>query len=93
MPDVFAASPYSQRLGGVPVVSIVGVLSLIASVIIAGILLRDPNSGTSWEFNRGTVLLAIGVFIAGLPIYYILRAVQAGRGVDVDLAYKEIPPD
>mgnify|MGYP000392019602 CR=1 FL=1 len=92
-PDVFAASPYPQRIGGVPVVSVIAAVSLATSIVLAVILLRDPNSGTSWEFNRGTVLLAVGVFLAGLPIYYLLRAIQRGRGVDVDLAYKEIPPD
>ena len=93
LPETFAASPYPQRAGGVPVISIVAAISLVTSVIVAIILLRDVNSGTSWELNRGTVLLALGVFLAGLPIYYLLRAVQRGRGVDVDLAYKEIPPD
>jgi amino acid transporter len=93
LPGTFAASPYPGRVGGVPIVSIVAAISLVASAIIATILLRDVNSGTSWELNRGTVLLALGVFLAGLPIYYLLRAIQRGRGVDVDLAYKEIPPD
>ena len=93
LPETFDASPYPRRAGGVPVISIVAAISLVTSVIVAIILLRDVNSGTSWELNRGTVLLALGVFLAGLPIYYLLRAVQRGRGVDVDLAYKEIPPD
>ncbi len=92
-PEVFAASPYTGRVGGIPLVSIVAAVSLVASLIIAVILLRDVNSGTSWEVNRGTVLLAFGVFLAGLPLYYLLRAVQRSRGIDVDLAYKEIPPD
>lgn len=92
-PEVFAASPYPQRVGGVPVVALVAAISLVASLILEAILLRDLNSGTSWELNRGTVLLALGVFLAGLPIYYLLRAIQRGRGIDVDLAYKEIPPD
>jgi len=92
-PDVFAASPYNQRIGGIPLVSVVGAVSFVAAAALEAILLLDRNSGTSWALNRGTVLLALGVFCGALPVYYIARALQRRQGFDVDLAYKEIPPD
>jgi hypothetical protein len=33
------------------------------------------------------------IFLIGLPLYYVIRAFQKSRGIDVDLAYKEIPPE
>jgi hypothetical protein len=33
------------------------------------------------------------IFVVGLPLYFIIRAVQKSRGINVDLAYKEIPPE
>lgn len=91
--EAFEASPYNGRLGGVPTMSIVGALSLIGMAAVAAILLLDLNSGTSWEFNSDRVLLGLAVFAAGLPIYYVIRAIQRGRGVDIDLAYRQIPPE
>ena len=92
-PDVFEASPYNRRLGGVPVISIVGMLSLLTMGGALTILLLDPNSGTHWDANTNRVLLGAGIFLAGFPLYYIIRAIQRARGVKIDLAYKEIPPE
>lgn len=92
-PDVFAASPFNGRLAGIPIVTIVGALSLVTSVLVAGILLTDQNSGTSWVVNRNTVIMVAAVVVAGPILYYVLRAIQASRGINVGLAYKEIPPE
>ncbi len=92
-PDAFAASPFNAAIGGVPVVSLVAGISLVTSVVVAGILLTDQNSGTSWVVNRSTVIMVAAVLVAAPIIYFALRAVQASRGIDVGLAYKEIPPD
>lgn len=92
-PDAFASSPFNGRLAGIPIVSVIGALSLVTSVLVAGILLTDQNSGTSWVVNRNTVIMVAAVVVAGPILYYVLRAIQSSRGVDVGLAYKEIPPD
>jgi basic amino acid/polyamine antiporter, APA family len=92
-PDAFASSPFNGRLAGIPIVSVIGALSLVTSVVVAGILLTDQNSGTSWVVNRNTVIMVAAVVVAGPILYYVLRAIQSSRGVNVGLAYKEIPPD
>lgn len=92
-PDVFEASPYNGRLAGIPILSIVGVLSLLLMGTAMAILLLDENSGTHWRLNTNRVLLGAGVFLLGLPLYYVIRAIQRGRGVDIELAYREIPPE
>lgn len=91
--DVFEASPYNGRLGGVPVMTLVGVASLLTMGVAVAILLLDRNSGTNWDLNTNRVLLGAGIFLAGLPIFYIIRAFQRARGVNVDLAFREIPPE
>jgi APA family basic amino acid/polyamine antiporter len=92
-PDAFASSPFNGRLAGIPIVTLVGTLSLATSILVAGILLTDQNSGTSWVVNRNTVIMVGVVVVAGPILYYVLRAIQASRGINVGLAYKEIPPD
>jgi basic amino acid/polyamine antiporter, APA family len=91
--DTFEASPYNARVGGVPVVSIIGVLSLIGMSLISYVLLNDQNSGTALAVNPERVALALIVPIIGLVAYFIIRALQRTRGVNIDLAYREIPPE
>jgi amino acid transporter len=92
-PDVFAASPFGGRIGGIPVMSILGVLSALCMAGVMAILLTDPSSGTSWNTNRGRVITVAVIFFGGAVIYYLIRAFQRSRGVNIDLAYAEIPPE
>jgi basic amino acid/polyamine antiporter, APA family len=89
--DVFEASPVRWRIGGVPVVSVVGVLSLVALLIMAWAFLTDPSAGLNGR--PGLVWMNIGIFASGLVIYGIARAVQRSRGVDISRAFKELPAE
>jgi amino acid transporter len=91
--DVFEASPYNHRLGGIPVMSIVAAVALVFMAGASVILLLDSNSGTNWHINTNRVILAASVFVIGLPIYYGIRALQRRQGVNIDLAFREIPPE
>jgi len=39
------------------------------------------------------ILVTIGVIIVGVVYYGIVRAYKAREGVDISLAYAEIPPE
>jgi amino acid transporter len=91
--DTFEASPFNRRIGRLPVMTLVAAVSTAAVVIIIIILLRDQNSGTSWDLNRFRVELSLGILVAGFIVYQVIKRVQKARGVDVELAYREIPPE
>lgn len=92
-PDTWQGSPFNGRTMGMPTISLFGVLSLVAMLAMAVVLLLDENSGTSLSASPEMVRIVAVIFVAGLPIYYIARMVQRLRGVDVDLVYREIPPE
>ncbi|HZQ49786.1 MAG TPA: amino acid permease [Candidatus Dormibacteraeota bacterium] len=91
--QIWQSSRYNQVFAGVPVMTILAVVSLIGLTIIAWILITDPNSGVNWQLNRNNLIFTFATFISGLVIYYIAYFVQRSRGVDVTLAYREIPPE
>lgn len=91
--EVFESSPFNRRVGGVPLMSIVAATSTVFMIGMITILLLDKNSGTSWALNSFRVLLCIGILAAGFIAYYVIKAIQKSRGVDIDLAYREIPPE
>ena len=89
LPDVFETSAVNQRLGRIPVISIIGFLSLVSCIFMEWVFVNDPLSGmtpTMIAFN-------IVVFLSGLVVYYVARWIQARRGVDVSVSYKEIPKE
>jgi basic amino acid/polyamine antiporter, APA family len=89
LPDVFETSAVNQRIGRIPVISIIGVLSLLSCIFMEWVFVNDPLSGmtpTMIAFN-------IVVFLSGLVVYYVARWIQARRGVDVYVSYKEIPKE
>jgi APA family basic amino acid/polyamine antiporter len=86
---VFESSPVNRRFGGVPVMTFVGVLSVIALVIMAWAFLTDPSAGLNG--HPGLIWMNVGIFLSGLVIYYIAKAVQRRRGVDISRRFAEIP--
>ncbi len=91
--EAWRSSPASGRTFGVPTITLVGLVALPLLALIEWALLEDVNSGTSIDGNPRILEYAIGIFLVGLPLYYLIRTFQRGRGVNVDLAYKEIPPE
>jgi len=90
--DVFEASPVRWRVGGVPLLSILGVLSLLGMGVIEYAYLNDPNSGIS--FRAPTMILVnVAVLLSGFVFYALTRIVRARQGIDVGLAFAEIPPE
>jgi APA family basic amino acid/polyamine antiporter len=90
-PQLVANSPYNKRLLGLPLLSIVGFLSLLGFGFAIGVLLWDTNSGVSLSKNPGKLGLALGTLVAGAVIWYIARAIRKAQGVELDLAYQELP--
>jgi len=99
---VWENSSVNWRLAGIPVMSIVGVLSLIAAGFMGWDYLHDPLSGITWKPEGGggilfgsrsfdMFLLNILILLSGLVIYLVARWVQRRRGVNLDAAYGEIP--
>jgi len=90
--DMFEASPVAWRIAGIPVLSIVGVLSLIGMLVIAWAFLNDPQSGISFS-NPFMLYVNLGVFLSGFIYFYATKFIQARQGVDINLAFAEIPPE
>jgi basic amino acid/polyamine antiporter, APA family len=84
-------SPYNRRVAGVPILTIVGTLALTGFGGAVAILLWDEGSGASLSKNPGKLELAIAVYVVGLIIWFVARAVRRSQGIDIDLSYRELP--
>jgi hydrogenase-4 membrane subunit HyfE len=86
---VFETSAVNQRLAGIPVISIIGVLSLVTSIFFAWVYVADPMSG----LTPTMIVFNLIVFFSGLLVYYLAKWIQARRGIDVSRSYKELPSE
>lgn len=86
---LFESSPVNGRVGGIPVMSIVGLLSLVALGIMAWVFLTDPSAGLNGR--PALILMNVLIFVSGFVIYYVAKAVQRARGVDISKRFAEIP--
>jgi hypothetical protein len=91
--QLFESSAFNQRIAGLPVLTIVATLALAGFSAAIAILLIDPGSGTSLAHNPGKLELAVGVYAAAGVIYLVASAIRRRQGIDLRLAYREIPPE
>jgi hypothetical protein len=43
-----------------------------------------PLWPTTWTF---------GIFLGGIPFYYVVKTFRRSRGIDLSLVYRQIPPE
>lgn len=91
--EIFESAPQGakRRIAGIPVIALLGTLSFVTiiGVLILGQLIPTIQGGlplwpTAWTF---------GIFLAGIPYYYLVRAYRKSKGLDLALVYKQIPPE
>jgi amino acid transporter len=88
--DLFGGSPFHKRVGGVPVITLLGAISMIEYAYFAYKLIDDDAIGAN--IPSGLVAVAI-LLVIGIPVYGISYFVQRRQGVDITRAAHELPPD
>lgn len=89
--DLYRTSPANVQIGKVPVLTIVSILSIAVMVYVTYLLMAFPAIGIASP-AIGFGFMA-GIVIAALILYQIAYSVQKSRGIDISLAYKELPPE
>ena len=94
-PQMFRSSPriVQARVGRVPVITIVGVVSWISAWFVSYAASTASYVEPSGAYSYAYLLFLPIVFVVGVVIYWISRAIQMSRGVPMDLINKELPPE
>jgi amino acid transporter len=90
--DIFDTSPeiVRKKVAGVPLISLLGVATLIGSLYIGYASVAPAYMGT---FQPGYLVFTIAIFIAGGIIYGIASLYRRRSGLPLELTFKEIPPE
>lgn len=93
--SLFDVSPASeQRLGGVPLMSITGLVAALFLATVLVMLWNDENAAGplfSADGLRGEFWLLLGVVVFGIVWYLAAKSYRRRQGVDISLAFKQIP--
>jgi amino acid transporter len=83
-----------RRIFGVPTVTLAGIGGVIALGGLMIMFIANNTVNATFAATRGLSLkFMIGVVVVGVIWYVVSWAVNRRRGVDLSLAYREIPPE
>jgi amino acid transporter len=99
--SLYEASPgAAYNLGGIPMVTIMGSLGGILGTIMVLAFLLNPALGVlgAWNFEAFPThlwaqIIAFAIVVVSLGIYAGAKSSQLSKGIDVQFAFREIPPE
>ncbi len=99
--DLYEASPGSHyKLGGVPLLTVLGSVGAVLGTVMVLTFLFAPQLGVlgNWDFtdfpnHLWAQIIAIAIIVISGVWYYLAKNSQKSRGINVDYAFKEIPPE
>lgn len=86
--EIWNRSPVKYTFAGIPLVSITGAITAIFMAVMFYAFMADPLSLAQTPLNLGVIL---SIYIGGIIAFYAIRAYRKRQGIDIDLAFKEVP--
>ncbi|SDL98785.1 Amino acid transporter [Nonomuraea jiangxiensis] len=83
-----------KRLLGIPVVALAGAGGVLAlGALLIAFIANDTINSTFGVTRALSLWFMSGVIVTGIVWYVAVRLINRGRGVDLGLVYREIPPE
>ncbi len=103
---IYEASGVNKSFLGIPLVTLAGVIWVAFLVLNLYFFLADPNLGAldfwssvwvweksdMWGIGFSIVLTAV-IFVSGFVLWWFARWYRKRQGINIDLAYRELPPE
>jgi amino acid transporter len=93
--DLYQASPANWKIAGVPILFIVAPLSIAVMVFLAWCTWQYPALALAGNpDNRWQIFAFMGmIVVVGLAVYLLSWFFRRRQGIDINLVYKELPPE
>ena len=88
--DLYESSPAKREIAGIPLISIFGTIQVIWMLLMAYWYTSYAGFGLppgSWGFYLNFMWIPIG-----FVLYWVIKAIRKRQGIDISLAFKEMPP-
>jgi amino acid transporter len=89
--ELFEASPGAQyKVGNIPLVTILGIIGFILGGVFVLMFMFYEALGLTSTLAYSVVF---GVLVVSAIWYFLAKSAQKARGINVEYAFKEIPPE
>jgi amino acid transporter len=91
---LYSASPgATYKLGNTPAVTWVGAIGFLTGAFMVGSFLFVKDLGLAYSSDAFPYYIVAGTAAFGIIVYWIMRTFRAQRGLKVEYAFAEIPPE
>jgi amino acid transporter len=91
---LYEASPGAKyRIGNTPTVTVVGILGFLMGGFMVVSFLFVKDLGLAFSNDALPYWIVLGTAAFGLIVYLIMKSVQRSKGIKVEYAFQEIPPE
>jgi basic amino acid/polyamine antiporter, APA family len=91
---LYEASPGAKyKVGNIPLVTILGTLGFLLGGFMVVSFLFVKDLGLAFSNDALPYWIVVGTAALGVIVYLVMRSVQASKGVKVEYAFAEIPPE
>jgi len=87
--DIYEVSPIKREILGIPLITLVGAIEVGFMTFMVYTYVAWPQFGISAPLP---LFLNFGMIAVGFILYWVIRYIRRRQGVDIDLAFAEIPP-
>ncbi len=94
-PELYQASPANVRFLGVPVLYIVAPLAILVMLFLTWCTVSFPALALAGNMdNLWQIPAFMGMIVViGLVLFYGAKYIRRSQGIDIDLVYRELPPE
>jgi APA family basic amino acid/polyamine antiporter len=90
-PELYESSPGPKtKIGGVPLLTVLGTFGFVAGLAMVLMFMFYPQLGLT---STLAYVVVFTVLIVSAVWYWLAKRAQSARGINVDYAFKEIPPE
>jgi len=92
---LYEASPGAKfKVGSVPLVTVLGGIGFVLGLLMCLAFLFVDELGLAYSGdNPVPYILVIGAVVFSLIVYFVMRQTKARKGIKVEYAFSEIPPE
>lgn len=87
---ILELSPVNQKIGKIPLITINAIITLLFMSFITYLYLTIPEFGVS---TVPSISFIVGIYALGIAWYAIVKGYQKRKGIPIEMAFKEIPPE
>jgi amino acid transporter len=88
--EMFDSSPVRWRIGGLPLMTLIGMANAIFMLIFMYQNWTDSALGSN---SPQSLTLIVSIFVAAFALYWVIRASRKRQGIDIDAVFRELPPE